>query len=104
MLWFPEADETESSLTVDASPVFRVPVLVSTTRSEMRRMVQRLRAESKEELVSMSNRRFRDCISANATEMEERGGEEWGRFCGDVLVFYAIRYVLDGVGVPIRNA
>ena len=86
---------------IEASCAFPQNVLVCSTDGEIWSLVTRLRAESKGSLVRLSNSKFRECITYNP-----KGGAEpsdaFERFCGNVLVFYCARVVLDGCGIPTR--
>lgn len=98
-----------SALRIDAAPAFGARVLVDTTPSEVRRLVARLRAEPRATVISLSNARYRrglECqweeTEARAQHAGEEGREAWARACGDVLVFYCARFVLDGRALPCR--
>lgn len=102
-LWLPDASAPRpdsEALRIDASHTLRQPVLVDTTCGEVQRIVQRMRSETRDDLVRLSNQRYRDCVSVPATELA--GEETWGRFCGDVIVFHCARWVLDESGIPVR--
>lgn len=95
-MWTPDSNEFGAEFDVDASAAFGHPLRVHTTHDDMARLVQRLRGESKPRITSISNRTFRSCVGP-----VPEGEEEFGRYCGDVLVFYCARLVIDGRGVPI---
>ena len=100
--WVPTKEEEDAALRVDASAAFRRPVVVNSTAAQMRSLITRLRAEPKESLVERSNRLYRAGLLADVAALEAATDQEpWERYCGDVLVFYAIRYVLDERGIPI---
>ena len=103
-LWDPGDGKDDGPLRVEALPLVRKPVVVETTKSEMRRLVQRMtadRASGAADLTAVSNRAFRR-VAADPTP-EEGANAEWESFCGDVLVLYCARYVLDGRGIPVRQ-
>lgn len=96
------------SLHVNAFPAFGTPVLVDTTQDVVQRLLERLRAEPRTEVVALSNKLYRRNIgfAAEETDACARAGDEaaleaWQRFCGDVLVFYCARNVLDGREIPV---
>ena len=93
-LWIPDENGT-GPLQVDASAAFLKPVKVETTREEVYRMVQRLKGEPKEKCIALSNEKFKKCVAYSVDDTE---GME--AFCGDVIVFYCCRVVLDGRGIP----
>ena len=82
---------------IDASCAFGHRVTVLSTDGEIWSVVRRLKAEDKTALVQLSNDKFRACVSADPQTLGEEGFE---RLCGDVLVFYCTRVVLDGCGIP----
>ena len=92
-LWTPCEKDGEEALRVDASAAFGHPLVVDTTKEEVWRLVLRLKNEPKPKLVTLSNEKFRSCLAPPTEEGLERT-------CGDVLVFYCTRYLLDGRGVP----
>jgi hypothetical protein len=104
MPWNPSAPPSKREsprVRLDAQPAFGAAVVVDTTRAEVRQLVRRMRAESAETLRTMSNERFRRCVSADvATLASDSSSEAWERYCGDVVVFYCLRHVLDGRDVP----
>lgn len=99
-LWDPGDGVDDGALRVEAFPLVRKPVVVDTTKAELRRLVQRMTAD-RGNLKAVSNRAFRRL--AGETTPEEASGIEWESFCGDVLVLYCARYVLDGRGIPVRQ-
>ena len=92
---------------VDGRPVVRSPLVVHTTRAEMRGLIRRMESMDRASLVGLSNEKFRACHShGDLSDFRRRcsregGEEEWGRMCGDVLIIYAARWVLDARGVPL---
>lgn len=88
----------EDALRVDARPAFGVPVAVEASRSEMRRLIARLRSEGRAKQISVSNEAFRKCKAV--TVDDDTPQDEFETFCGSVLVFYCARHVLDGIGIP----
>ena len=109
-LWYPEDDaqkETdESSLRVDGHPGFGRPMVVQTTRERMRSLIRQLRGETQADLVALSNERYRAILTAVPASVDDgwkrRHAEAWERACGNVLVVYAVRWILDGRGIPVR--
>jgi hypothetical protein len=98
-LWDPSDGSADGPLRVEALPLVGKPVVVETTKAEMRRLVQRMRGDSN--LVDVSNRVFRRLVGDPTPP--EGTSVEWESFCGDVLVLYCARHVLDGRGVPVRT-
>lgn len=82
---------------VDASAAFGHPVAVMTTRKELNRLIQRIQGETRDAQIALSNDKFRRCVAPCPAQDDE---EAFERFCGDVLVFYAARYVLHGTPIP----
>lgn len=104
LLWMPPdaaADVQDGELRVDAAPAFGKPVVVHTTRAEMYRLVQRLRAETHTRRSAVSNDAYRRCLAYAVPDPVDPDAEAFQRFCGDVLVFYCARNVIDGRGVPV---
>ena len=99
-LWMPTATATEDVLLVDAAPASGQPVLVHTTQATLWQLVEQLRAEPNARRVEVSNRAFRACVSFQGAE--DPASRPFQRFCGDVLVLYCARFLLDGRGVPCR--
>ena len=109
-LWDPDEGDEDGELKVEAMTAFQKPVTVPTTKAVVRRLVQRMRADKTESVKELSNAVFRRSVVADVETMEARSRakdatedekEAWGRFCGDVIVFYATRVVLDGRAVPV---
>ena len=102
LIWLPDSDDPfrgDDDLRVNALPAFNLPISVVASRVEMRGIIKRLKAESKEKRIALSNSLFRKCLSFDPKDMDT-SSEEFERFCGDVIVFYCIRFVIDGRGVP----
>lgn len=103
MEWSSSSDrgKDDEPLVVNAAAAFRnKPVAVHTTRGDLRALVRRLRAETRERLVSLSNEKFRTCVASDPAS----GGEAMESFCGAVLVFYCTRHVLEGRPVPLASS
>ena len=99
LAWTPD-DTTlavSSRLRVEGKHVLRKPVLAETTPRQMRGLIRSMKKEPRSRVVSLSNERYRACLT-----MPEEGGEEWERFCGDVIVFHCARYVLEGSAIPVQ--
>ena len=94
----------DGPLVVDAAPAFGKPVAVHTTRAELQRLVQRLRAETHTRRSTVSNDAYRRCLAYAVPDPVDPADEGFQRFCGDVLVFYCARHVIDGRGVPLAPA
>jgi hypothetical protein len=88
---------------VDASAMFAVPLVVESTRGEVRRLLARLRAEPRDALVALSNKKYRAVVAGLPPATAPDDEEAWGRLCGDVLVFHAARLVLAGTPLPLRR-
>ena len=69
---------------------------------EVRRLLARLRAEPRDALVALSNKKYRAVVAALPPATAPDDEEAWGRLCGDVLVFHAARLVLAGTPLPLR--
>lgn len=93
----PDTTGSTSALRVDARPAFNQPVVVDTTKEELRRIVARLKGDGREKQIDASNRAFRRCVGKTFGEEEGVVDED---YCGDVLVFYCARFLLDGRGIP----
>ena len=86
-------------VSVDASAAFGHALRVRTTHEELERLIQRMRTETREAVINLSNRTFRACTGT----LPEEGTTEFERYCGDVLVFYCARNILDGRKVPTMD-
>lgn len=99
-IWLPEdGDDADGPIQVSAMPAFGKAVVIDITRSEVRRLIQRMKQDRRENLVAVSNKTFRSCAEYDISVIE---GEEWEKFCGNVVVFHCARYVLDDRGIPLR--
>lgn len=96
-------EEKEDVLHIDASPAFKVGAVVEMPRARMRAIVASMRRETAADLRALSNRLFRTHVGRTAEEWQTLAddGDAWPRFCGDVAVFYCVRFVLDGRCVPV---
>ena len=111
-LWLPDDHAPRppsEALRIDASHTLRKPVLVTTTCGEVQRLVRRMRAEPRDNLVRVSNQKYSGCVAAPVQELSDHKENEdlrfqWERFCGDVVVFHCARWVLDGSGIPVHVA
>lgn len=102
-VWVPdEKNEEGGDLRVDARPAFGQPIAIETSKKEMLRLISRLKADGREKQIHVSNQMFKRCVGK---KFEEQGDvhteeDEFESFCGNVLVFYCTRYLLDGRGIP----
>lgn len=99
-IWLPDSDGGHGDeLRVNALPAFNLPISVIASRTEMRGIIKRLNAEPKEKKIALSNDLFKKGLTFDPAD-KDTASEEFERFCGDAVVFYCIRFVLDGRGVP----
>jgi hypothetical protein len=101
--WDGEGGADAEAVRLDATAMFRVPLVVDSTRGEVRRLLARLRAEPRDALVALSNAKYR-AVAAGLPPATAPDDEAWGRLCGDVLVFHCARLVLAGTPLPLRAA
>ena len=100
-VWVPdEKMNTEGDLQVDARPAFDQPIAIETSKQEMLRLISRLKADGREKQIQVSNQMFKKCVGKKFKEEDEVNEDEFESFCGNVLVFYCARYLLDGRGIP----
>ena len=100
-IWVPDEKFSEGDLQVDARPAFGQPIAIETSKQEMLRLISRLKADGKEKQIQVSNQKFKKCIGKQFNEQQDDvDQEEFEAFCGNVLVFYCTRYLLDGRGIP----
>ena len=102
--WDGEGGADGEAVRVDATAMFRVPLVVESTRGEVRRLLARLRAEPRGALVALSNAKYRAVAAGLPPATAPDDEEAWGRLCGDVLVFHCARLVLAGTPLPLRAA
>ena len=98
--WRPRPRDVHSDTPVrlDASAAFKHPITVLTTKREVARIIQKLRLEKKEFRTALSNEKFRNCCVA---DVQDPQSESFQKFCGDVIVFFAVRFVIDGTQIPV---
>ena len=97
----------DDPLRIDGSAAFGLPVVVDTTRGEVRRIVERMRREPHAELTRISNLKYRAVLQATPSSvvgLERVGGEPWTRLCGDIVVFHCARWVMNGSPIPLIRA
>jgi hypothetical protein len=99
-MWEPKKKDCDGDLEVDARPAFKQPVRVKTSKREMLQLVRRLQAEGRDKQIQVSNQMFRRWARAGASKDLDPKQDEFEAFCGNVLVFYCARYLLDGRRVP----
>jgi hypothetical protein len=99
-VWVPDEKNSEGDLQVDARPAFGQPIAIETSKQEMLRLISRLKADGREKQIHVSNQMFKKCIGKQFNEQDDVQQEEFEAFCGNVLVFYCTRFLLDGRGVP----
>lgn len=101
-MWDPQAPASpgeDDAISVDARPAFGQPVRVHASRAELRRLVARLKGETSQRRIAVSNDAFRKCVSARIDA--ETPKDDFEKFCGAVVVFYCARNVISGTPVPI---
>ena len=104
LMWIPgDAAAEDGPLLVDAAPAFGKPVAVRTTRAELTRLIQRIQGETETRRCAVSNDAYRRCLAYEVPAEVDPKCEAFQRFCGDVLVFYCARHVIDGRGVPTAS-
>jgi hypothetical protein len=99
-IWLPDSGgDVSGDLRVNALPAFNQPISVLTSRTEMLRIIERLKTDGKQKQIAVSNGLFKKGLYFDPTG-KDLTSEEFQRFCGDVIVFYCVRFVLDGRGIP----
>lgn len=99
-VWDPNGKQgnSDDSLKVDARPAFGQPVAIETTKTELNRIIARLKSDGREKQIQVSNQMFRKCIGQQLEESTP--SDVFETYCGGVLVFYCARFLLDGRGIP----
>lgn len=100
-VWDPEGKKQQNgddSLKVDARPAFAQPVAIETTKAELKRIIARLKSDGRDKQIHVSNQMFRRCIGQQLDESTL--SDVFEEYCGNVLVFYCARFLLDGRGIP----
>ena len=101
--WRPRPRDVNNDIPVrlNASSAFKHPITVLTTKREVARIIQKLRLEKKEFRTALSNEKFRNCCVADVQDLQDPQSESFQKFCGDVIVFFAVRFVIDGTQIPV---
>lgn len=98
-VWIPDKKSESGDLKVDTRPAFGQPISIETSKKEMLTLISRLRADGKDKQISVSNDMFRKCVGKTFDEANTNP-DEFESYCGNVLVFYCTRFLLDGRGIP----
>ena len=119
-LWNPDGEDSDDKLVlVNGTAGIGVAITVPVTAKEIRRNIQRMKADTRERLKAESNRIVREALQVRSVEEFQRAAEEemrsgdgdgvgparqeWEHYCGNVVVLYCLRWVLDGRPIPVSS-
>ena len=99
-VWIPDNGDENGDLKVDTRPAFGQPIAIETSKKELLDLISRLKSDGKEKQISVSNDMFRKCVGKVFDEGSDTDQDEFESYCGNVLVFYCTRFLIDGRGIP----
>ena len=100
----PRHKTDEKELRISSAAAFQTNVIVLSTRKQVWSLVEMMRREERKALIDLSNEKFKACVSfcletSNETEVSDR--IKFQEFCGSVIAFYCVRFVLFQTPIPL---
>ena len=74
-----ESDNEDDEISVDAGAAFNVKATIMYTKKELRSLINKLKNETKETRIKVSNDKFKKCIMYTPSDSDE---EAFERFVG----------------------